>query len=136
MGFDKPLDGTLSHFSLARRITINPYVLARMKISGKPNRRPSEAANQNACVKTAEVVMLGYIELLASFAMNHPRPARMVFHNMTIGKNLVPGNKNAGSKPNPVAFWIRNLDFINSRLDSVWIGISSRNRCVERQKDC
>ncbi len=80
--------------------------------------------------------MLGYRKLLASFAMDYPRPAWMAFHNMTIGKNLIPGNKNACSKPYLIAVWIGNLDSINSRFNGIWIGICDRNGCVEHQEKC
>lgn len=85
-----------------------------MNISGESNGSSREATNKNACVKVSEIVMLGYIELLTSYAMDYPRPAWMVFQNVAVGKNLVSSNKNAGSESCPVAVWIENFDSINS----------------------
>lgn len=85
-----------------------------MNISVEPNGSTREAANKNACVMIAKIVMLGHIELLASLAMDYPRPTRMVFQNMAVGKNLVTSDKNAGPKSYLFAVWIRNLDSINS----------------------
>ena len=45
----------------------------------------------------AQVVMLGYIELMPGFSMDCPGPTRVIFHDMTVGKNLVPSNKDTGS---------------------------------------
>lgn len=114
VGIDESLDGPLPHYRQTCWITKNPYILAFMNISVEPNGSTSEATNKNARVMVAEIVMLGHIELLASFAMDHSRPTRMAFQNMAVGKNLVPSDKNAGSKSFPVAVWIGNLNSINS----------------------
>lgn len=74
-----------------------------MNFSVQPNGSAGEATNKNARIKIAKVVMFGHIELLASLAMNYPRPTRMVFQYIAVGKNLVPRDKNAGSKSNLVA---------------------------------
>ncbi len=84
-----------------------------MNFSVEPNGSTVEATNKNARIKVTKVVMLGYVELLARLAMNHLRPTRMVFQNVAVGKNLVPSDKNAGSKSNLVAVWIGNFNPIN-----------------------
>lgn len=84
-----------------------------MNFSVEPNGSTDEATNKNAGIKVPKVVVLGYIELLASLAMNYLRPTWMAFQNVAVGKNLVPSDKNAGPKSNLVAVWIGNFYSIN-----------------------
>ena len=88
-GIDEPLEGPLRHYRETCRITKNPYILSFMNISCDQDGSTGEAANENACIVVAKVVMLRHRELPAGLAMDHPRPTRKAFQNMAVGKNPV-----------------------------------------------
>jgi hypothetical protein len=92
VGVDESLDGPLPHYRQTCWIAKNPNILAFMNISAEPNRSAREATNKNTCIMIAKVVILGHIELLASFAMDYPRPTGIFLQNMAVGENLVPSD--------------------------------------------
>ena len=76
--------------------------------------------------------MLGYIEPLARFSMNHTRPARIVFQDMAICQDFVGSNKHPGSEAHTVTVWKWNFNFVNRGFSSIWV--SNRTPCKERQE--